>query len=488
MDRNILLKNVSFKYERMLKPIFHELNLSINENWKLGLLGKNGSGKTTFLNLLRKKLDFSGTIETPLEFKYFPNHPDYAENELTIDMLLRRTPSVESWEIEKELNFLELPYELLYQPFPSLSGGEQAKILLLELFLDKTTFPLIDEPTNNLDFHGRNLVADYLNKQTGYIVISHDEAFLNQFVDHVLSINKNTIDIIAGDVNTWRTELENSNNYTIEKNNQLKKEITRLKDSSQRISNWGDKRENFTNDASSRRLAAKQMKKSKAVQKRRENKIEEKSLLIDNVTTTAELEMHVNIPRKKLIALRNFQILRNSQPLFKPINLDLLPEERLFLRGDNGVGKSTLLSFILNPTKYETSGEYNIHLPSEISYLQQKSIAKKDYFSYFDSLDKEQKEVLWRILSELDLPSSKFHNFSTQQWSEGELKKISIAKNIFAPSELYIWDEVTNYLDIDVIYQLIAALNKNMPTMLAVDHNDKFVQDVATRTLTLEKL
>lgn len=487
MSKNILLKNVSFQYEKMLEPIFDKINLSINENWKLGLIGKNGSGKTTFMNLLLGNLEFEGVIETPLEFKYFPNYPDDSENELTVEILMRRNPGVEPWEIEKELNLLELQYGLLYQPFSSLSGGEQAKMMLLEMFLDKKNFPLIDEPTNNLDFHGRNLVADYLNQQSGYIVISHDEFFLNQFVDHVLSINKNTIDIIAGDMNTWRTESENANKLTTEKNNQLKKEISRLKESSQRISHWGNQREKLTNDASSRRVAAKQMKRSKAVQKRQKSKIEEKSQLIDNVITTMELEMHVLVPKKRIVTMRNFSIIRNGQPLFKPINLELLPEERLFIRGENGVGKSTLLQFILNPAKFETSGEYDIHIPSKVSFLQQKSIAKDDYFAFFDFLGKEQKEVLWRILSELGLSRSKFYHFSSQQWSEGELKKIQIAKSIFDPSELYIWDEVTNYLDIDVISQLTNTLQKKMPTMLAVDHNDKFVHEVATQTLILQK-
>lgn len=79
----------------MTPPIFDEMNVSINEEWKLGLLGKNGSGKTTLLNLLLGNLDYQGTIETPLEFTYFPNYPSDVENEFTIDILLSRNPTVE---------------------------------------------------------------------------------------------------------------------------------------------------------------------------------------------------------------------------------------------------------------------------------------------------------------------------------------------------------------------------------------------------------
>ncbi|MFL2105932.1 ATP-binding cassette domain-containing protein [Desemzia sp. FAM 23991] len=487
MSKNILLKDVTFQHDKMTEPIFDGMNISINEEWKLGLLGKNGSGKTTLLDLLLGNLDYRGIIETPLEFTYFPNYPENAGSEFTIDLLLSRNPTVEQWEIEKELHALELSYDLLYQPFATLSGGEQAKMMLLELFLDEHKFPLIDEPTNNLDLHGRNLVAQYLNKQKGYIVVSHDEAFLNQFVDHVLSINKQTIELIAGDVETWRTELTNANNLALERNGQLKKEITRLKDTSKRMADWGSQKENASKDASSRRLAAKQMKKSKAVQKRRDNKIDEKSQLIDNVQNIRELEMHVLVPKKRLITMKDFSILRNGEPLFQPISFELLPGDRLFIKGNNGVGKSTLLDFILNPSDMATVGTYKIQLPPKVSILEQRLLRKEDYFGFFDALDGTQQEVLWRILSELGLSKSKFNDSSSKEWSEGELKKINIAKSLLIPSEVYVWDEGTNYLDIDIVSQLIDAIQLNEPTMLAVDHNEKFVEEAATKVLILEK-
>lgn len=487
MSKNILLRAVTFQYPNMLQPLFNNLNLSINEKWKLGLIGKNGVGKTTFFNLLQNKLPYTGQIETPLAFKYFPNYPNGSNSEQTIDVLIRRNPTIETWEIMKEFNELALPQDLLYQPFSTLSGGEQTKILLLELFLDQDSFPLIDEPTNNLDLHGRKIVAEYLNKQTGYIVISHDETFLNQFVDHVLSINKSTVEIIAGNIETWRTEFEHANQLTIERNSQLKSEISRLKESSQRIAHWGSQRENVSNDASSRRLAAKQMKRSKAVQKRREDKIQEKAQLIDNVATTSELEMHVLVPRNRIITLRNFSIIRNGVQLFEPIHLELMPEERVFVTGDNGVGKSTLLNFILDPTAFETLGEYDIQLPQNVSFLQQKLFKKTESIAFIESLSKEKREVLWRILSELGISQSTFSISKFDQWSEGEFKKINIAKNLIEPTHLYIWDELTNHLDIDVIAQLIDTFQLNKPTMLAVDHNEKFVREVGTKKITLEK-
>ncbi|MGE7624039.1 ATP-binding cassette domain-containing protein [Viridibacillus sp. NPDC096237] len=203
MTENILIKNVTFKYLSMLKPIFKNVNLNINENWKLGLVGRNGRGKTTFLKILLNQLEYKGSIQSTLGFKYFPSYPDINNKLTALEVLLKQNPHIDIWQIERELTYMDLSHDILDGNFNVLSGGEQTKLLLIELFLNENSFPLIDEPTNNLDLHGRKIVSQYLKKKKGFIVISHDESFLNQFVDHVLAINKESIDIISGNVDTW---------------------------------------------------------------------------------------------------------------------------------------------------------------------------------------------------------------------------------------------------------------------------------------------
>ncbi len=112
------------------------------------------------------------------------------KTQLTYDCL--QTLAVfDLWEIERELNLLQTDPEILWRPFASLSGGEQTKVLLALLFIDDRHFPLIDEPTNHLDITARQQVANYLKaKRNGFIVVSHDRSFVNEIVDHVLSIEK----------------------------------------------------------------------------------------------------------------------------------------------------------------------------------------------------------------------------------------------------------------------------------------------------------
>ena len=99
-------------------------------------------------------------------------------------------PEAEDWEIQRELGLLDLAEEALEQPFSVLSNGERTKVLLAAMFLKENAFLLIDEPTNHLDLEGRETVAAYLQKKKGFILVSHDRAFLDGCIDHVLSINR----------------------------------------------------------------------------------------------------------------------------------------------------------------------------------------------------------------------------------------------------------------------------------------------------------
>ncbi|WP_152658011.1 ATP-binding cassette domain-containing protein [Oceanobacillus sp. CFH 90083] len=485
MTGNILINKMTFQYPSMLHPLFENITVNIDENWKLGLLGRNGRGKTTFFKILLGELDYEGTVQSSLIFKYFPV---YLANQLTAEeVLLQKNPMIERWELELELSYMDLPAEVLDRDFYVLSGGEQTKILLIELFLNEAAFPLIDEPTNNLDAHGRRGVGDYLNRKKGFIVVSHDQHFLNQFVDHTMAINKESIDVIKGDIDTWAYEKKNADELAEEKNHRLYQEINRLEAVSKRVASWGQKRENSTKDAAERRLAAKQMKRSKAIKKRTEEKIRDKKSLINNVEQVESLKMRVDQPDKQVLLLRNFSILQNGKCLFEPVNIDVYPSERLFITGKNGAGKTTLLHFILGNGQFEVTGDYQIRLPNKISLLHQQNQLGKDHASILQQLTAQEKESYLHLLRQLGSKRSSFADHTSNHWSSGEQKKVFLANALLGNHSLFVWDEVTNYLDMMVIDQLIGAINKYKPTMIGVDHNEHFANSVATKKLELIK-
>ena len=199
----ISVNNLTFGYDGSLNNIFENVSFNIDTDWKLGLIGRNGKGKTTFLKLLRGKYEYRGTILKNVDVDYFPFEVTN-KNRMSIEIVNEIAPNVEDWEIIKELNLLNSDTEILYRNFNLLSGGEQIKILLISLFLKGNNFLLIDEPTNHLDIETRNNLVDYLEKKKGFILVSHDRIFLDKVVNHIISINNTNIDIEQGNFSTWQ--------------------------------------------------------------------------------------------------------------------------------------------------------------------------------------------------------------------------------------------------------------------------------------------
>ena len=156
----IKIQNLGFRYDSMLTPLFNNFNLNIDESWKLGLIGRNGRGKTTFLRMLLGQLTYHGDIQSNVRFNYFPQPVAHPESK-TADVLMQLAGYSESdlWRIQLEMDKLKLTDEVLDRSFATLSPGEQTKALLAVLFSQNRTFELIDEPTNHLDIEGRQMVV-----------------------------------------------------------------------------------------------------------------------------------------------------------------------------------------------------------------------------------------------------------------------------------------------------------------------------------------
>lgn len=184
----IQMKNLTFSYDNGGVPVFDHVSLSLDTNWKIGMIGRNGRGKTTLLKLLHGDYAYQGEITASVSFEYFP-YPIAEPERLAVQIAEETAPEAEQWQIIRELSLLQADSEILWRPFNTLSNGEQIKLLLAALFLRENHFLLIDEPTNHMDAAGRAAVAAYLNRKKGFLLVSHDRTLLNGCVDHVLSIN-----------------------------------------------------------------------------------------------------------------------------------------------------------------------------------------------------------------------------------------------------------------------------------------------------------
>jgi len=278
----INVTNLTFGYDGSYDNIFQNVSFQIDTDWKLGFTGRNGRGKTTFFNLLLGKYEYNGNISANINFDYFPFNVSNKENN-TLDVINDIFPDFTPWKLMRELSLLEVSEDILDRPFVSLSNGEQTKVLLATLFLKENSFLLIDEPTNHLDMKARKLVSDYLNTKSGFILVSHDRSFLDNCVDHILSINKTNIEIQKGNFSSWLENKIRQDSFELAENEKLKKDIDRLSDSARRAGSWSqevEKTKNGTTNSGSKldkgyvgHKAAKMMKRSKSIENRQQSAI-----------------------------------------------------------------------------------------------------------------------------------------------------------------------------------------------------------------------
>ena len=236
----IKIENLTFAYPSSFDNIFENVSFQIDTNWKLGFIGRNGRGKTTFLNILQGKYEYQGKITSSVQFDYFPySVPD--RSKITNSILQGICPIAEEWQIMRELSYLEVDENCLYRPFDTLSNGEQTKVLLAALFLNEGHFLLIDEPTNHLDMRARELVSAYLRKKKSFILVSHDRCFLDGCIDHVLSINRSNIEVQSGNYSSYMENFERQQDFERRQNSRLQSDIQRLQETTKRTANWANK-------------------------------------------------------------------------------------------------------------------------------------------------------------------------------------------------------------------------------------------------------
>lgn len=489
----ISVNNLTFGYDGSLKNIFENVSFNIDTDWKLGLIGRNGKGKTTFLKLLLDKYEYKGTISKNVEFDYFPFEIKNKER-MTIEVVNEIAPNVEDWEIIKELNLLNTDTEILYRNFKLLSGGEQVKILLVSLFLKGNNFLLIDEPTNHLDNETRDSLVEYLKKKKGFILVSHDRNFLDKVVDHIISINNTNIDVQKGNFSSWQENKDRQDNFEMIQNEKLKKDITRLEIASKNTANWSNKVEkskyNTTNSGSSvdrgyiGHQSAKMMKKAKVMEKRIEKAITEKSNLLNNVDRNDSLKIIPLESRKnQLIIANDLQIEYNGKYIFNKKSFEINNGDRVAIVGKNGIGKSSILKLIIGK-EIKYSGILKVANDLKISYVSQSTENLKGNLNAYAQENKIDESIFKAMLSKMGISNMEFDKNITEM-SEGQKKKILIAKSISESANLYIWDEPLNYIDILTRIQIEDAILKYKPTLIFVEHDETFIEKVATKIINL---
>lgn len=485
----IQMNHLTFSYDTSADLIFDDVSFQIDTNWKLGLIGRNGRGKTTLLKILARQLDYQGQLVCPVTFDYFPldvAHPNW----LVEDVLKELCPNAETWQLLREFSYLNLKEEILWHVFDTLSKGEQTKALLCALFLKEENFLLIDEPTNHLDEEGRRLLANYLKQKKGFILVSHDRYFLDTCINHVMSINRATIDIQTGNFSSWQTNFERQENYELKQNQQLKKEISHLEHASKKTNQWARQVEASKIGAADKgyvgHKAAKMMQRSKSIEARQQKAISQKKELLKNVETVEALKLStLKHPQHRLCIFKDVQVVYDGKPIFEPLTFEVSQGERVLLKGVNGSGKSSLIKALMDENiTYKGEIKKASHL--KISYVSQDTTYLKGDLKTFCINEHIDESLFKSILRKMDFERSQFEK-NIEDFSEGQKKKVILAKSLCEQAHLYIWDEPLNYIDVFTRMQLENLLLSVNATMIFIEHDRSFQKAIATKVIMIQQ-
>lgn len=529
----ISVSNLTFYYDGSFDNIFEDVSFSIDTNWKLGFLGRNGKGKTTFLNLLLGKYAYRGSIDTTVMFDYFPYQITERQMELpAADFMEDLKPGCEAWRVICELSGMGEDAELLYRPYRTLSPGERTKVLLAILFSGENDFLLIDEPTNHLDKEAREIVKAYLASKKGFILVSHDRDLLDACIDHCLVLNRKTIEVQNGNFSTWWENKQRKDQFALAENEKHQREIKKLKLAAMRTSEWADKNERTKigfdpvkeHDRSKDTRAfigaktKKMQSRVKQMEKRLNREIEEKEGLLQDLETPVDLKLvKLSHHKETLVNVRDYSLryADADSPVFEGLAFSIKQGERIALSGKNGCGKSTLIKMLLqksclwngNLTIAESKlqnrnliitesklknqalpiaeeGLCEIASGLKISYVGQDASGLSGNIPAFCKEHNLDQSLFCAILRQLDFERVQFlKNF--EEYSEGQKKKVLLAASLLTPAHLYIWDEPLNYIDVFSRMQIEKLLLEYQPTMLFVEHDVRFCEKVATKIIEL---
>lgn len=518
----IRVDDLTFYYEGSADYIFEDVSFSLDTRWKLGFIGRNGKGKTTFLKLLLGEYEYRGKISTDMVFDYFPYElPGERMRECAAGFLETWKAGCEEWRVLRELERMGTDGEVLQRPFETLSHGERTKVMLAVLFSGEHDFLLIDEPTNHLDQASRESVKAYLAQKSGFILVSHDRDLLDACIDHVLVLNRRSIEVQSGNFSSWEENKQRQDTFARMENEKHLKEIGHLKKASGRARQWADTNEQTKigydpveeHDRPTRAYIGgktkKMEKRRKQMETRLAREIEEKEGLLQDIETTVSLKMFPLAHHKEvLVSAKGYGLGYGEKgTVFKDLSFAMRQGDRIFLNGKNGCGKSSLIRALLRHIKDRggtgiqedaegngltekaksalwESGILETASGITVSYVNQDTGFLQGSITEFCRKRELDESLFCTLMRQLGLERAQLTR-RLEEFSQGQKKKVLIAASVMTPAHLYVWDEPLNYMDIFSRMQLEELILSAAPTMLIVEHDVCFREKIATGVIAL---
>lgn len=462
-----LLKITNLTKSYGIQTILDDAELVVNDNQKIGVIGRNGAGKSTLFKIIVGSEDCDeGNIDLPASTRigYLTQHSDYTDEESVIDYLMRSSGK-EDWECGKVAGSFQIKNEMLDVKVVSLAGGYQMRVKLIATLLKEPNLLLLDEPTNYLDLSTQILLEHFLvNFRGSVLLISHDREFIRRTCNQTLEIEHGKMFLFPRSIDEYLV-------YKEEQIEQVGRQNLKTEQKKKHLQKFVDRFGSKASKASQAQSKLKQIAKLKTID------------VAHPLSTTT-----ITIPRvedKDGIALKldDLEIGYSDKSVAANVNLDIERGQKIAVLGDNGQGKTTLLKTLAGELE-KLSGYFKWGHNIQIAYYAQHITASLN-------VDETVKAYLMRVspagVTEQDVfkmaGNFLFKDEALKKkipvLSGGEKARLCLAKILLQKNHVILLDEPTNHLDFETVEVFAQALRDSNVTVIFVSHNRTFVEIVA---------
>jgi len=472
----IQLTNISKRYGT--QELFNDVNLRMNSGQRIGLVGRNGTGKSTLFKLiLGEEFYDDGEISIPKNYKIgtLKQHLEFHEKTLVdeVSLSLADDDKFSIYKVEKILFGLGFVQEDLLKSPLSFSGGYQIRINLAKLLITEPNMLLLDEPTNYLDILSLRWLKSFLRSFDGEVIlITHDRNFMDAVTTHTMGLTRKTLSILAGSTHKFYQQLkDNEELYEKQKISQDKK-VKELEDF----------------------IAKNKARASTAAQAQSKVKLLEKMDRMDTLGFDNTLKFNFNFkdtPAKVLLDIKDLSFGYTSDNiLFKDISFTLKKGEVLGIIGKNGKGKSTLLNTIAKELT-ALSGTIDYHGTTEVGHFGQTNISHLNpKNNIMDEIylgnSKLAESTVRNICGSMMFPGENAKK-KISLLSGGEKSRVMLGQIIAREVNILFLDEPTNHLDMDSIDSLTEAIKNFDGSAIIVTHSEELLRQVCDRLIVFAK-
>ncbi|BAI81254.1 ABC transporter, ATP-binding protein [Deferribacter desulfuricans SSM1] len=459
--------------------VFDKINFTIGSGEKVGLIGRNGEGKTTlFKMIVGEEEPDSGKVNIPKDYKigYLKQHLEFSHNRLIDEVysIVKSDLEDNRWKAEKVLFGLGFTKEDLDKNPYEFSGGYQVRINLAKVLVSDCDLLLLDEPTNYLDILSIRWLANFLREwKKEFILITHDRGFMDSVCTHILGIYRKKVRKIKGDTSKFYE--------------QIRLEEEHLEKTKENIDKRKKEMEQFINKFRAKaRQANLVQSRIKTLEKLKEDEVDLEP--IKNLNFRFSYKPYEG---KNLIHVKDITFgYHKDKPLFTNLSFSIGSNDKICIIGPNGKGKTTLIKVLSGKLK-PISGEIIINNNVEIGVYEQTNIADlvddrtiEEEIMYSDaSVDRQRaRDIAGIMMFSGDEALKKIGVLSG-----GEKSRVLLGKVIAKPVNLVMLDEPTNHLDIYSTDALLEALKQFEGAILMVTHNETFLREIANRLIVFKK-